>query len=59
MYHDAKIRARMRLVVGLKMTTRTEMCKSLGRYSRGRTYVTITYVSKENNLEPGEKIRYN
>ena len=24
----------------------------------GRTYVMITYVSKENNLGPGDKIRY-
>ena len=26
--------------------------------SRGRTYVMITYISKENNLGPGDKIRY-
>ena len=26
--------------------------------TRGRTYVMITYVSKENNLGPGDKIRY-
>ena len=26
--------------------------------SRGRTYVMITYVSKENNLGPDDKIRY-
>ena len=26
--------------------------------SRGRTYVMITHVSKENNLGPGDKIRY-
>ena len=26
--------------------------------TRGRTYVMITYVSKENNLGPDEKIRY-
>ena len=32
--------------------------KALYMYTRGRTYVTITYVSKENNLGPGEKIRY-
>ena len=25
---------------------------------RGRTYVIITYVSKENNLGPGDTIRY-
>ena len=25
---------------------------------RGRTYVMITYVSKENNLGPGDKIKY-
>ena len=25
---------------------------------RGRTYVMITYVSKENNLGPDDKIRY-
>ena len=25
---------------------------------RGRTYVMITYVSKENNLGPEDKIRY-
>ena len=27
-------------------------------YPRGRTYVMITYVSKENNLGPDDKIRY-
>ena len=27
-------------------------------YLRGRTYVMITYVSKENNLGPDDKIRY-
>ena len=26
--------------------------------TRGRTYVMITYVSKENNLGPDDKIRY-
>ena len=26
--------------------------------SRGRTYIMITYVSKENNLGPGDKIKY-
>ena len=26
--------------------------------SRGRTYVMITYVSKENNFGPDDKIRY-
>ena len=26
--------------------------------SRERTYAMITYVSKENNLGPGDKIRY-
>ena len=26
--------------------------------ARGRTYVMITYVSKENNLGPGHRIRY-
>ena len=26
--------------------------------TRGRTYIMITYVSKENNLGPGDKIRY-
>ena len=26
--------------------------------ARGRTYVMITYVSKENNLGPEDKIRY-
>ena len=30
----------------------------LYKTSRGRTYVMITYVSKENNLGPGDKIRY-
>ena len=27
-------------------------------FSRERTYVIITYVSKENNLGPGDTIRY-
>ena len=31
---------------------------SLFAFSRGRTYVMITYVSKENNLGPDDKIRY-
>ena len=26
--------------------------------TRGRTYIMITYVSKENNLGPDDKIRY-
>ena len=33
-------------------------CTKQATTSRGRTYVMITYVSKENNLGPGDKIRY-
>ena len=32
--------------------------KNVEIYLRGRTYVMITYVSKENNLGPDDKIRY-
>ena len=35
-----------------------EILNDYDSLSRGRTYVMITHVSKENNLGPGDKIRY-
>ena len=29
-----------------------------GKIYKGQNYIMITYVSKENNLEPDDKIRY-
>ena len=42
---------------GKNLKVKTEEAIS-DAYTRGRTYVMITYVSKENNLGPDDKIRY-
>ena len=55
------------LVIALLFSCHCEQVKKINNYfviswsipiARGRTYVMITYVSKENNIGPDAKIRY-